>query len=48
MSDTATWPEGESGVDASLVDPFGAVIDTVVGQADPAVILSTAAQPRSR
>src|SRR4249919_4406200 len=45
VSDADTWPEGESGVDASLVEPFGAVIDTVVGQADPASILSTAAQP---
>src|SRR5438093_792201 len=33
-SDIDTWPEGESGVEASLVEPFGAVIDTVVDQAD--------------
>ena len=36
---------GETVVAAILVEPFGAVIDTVAVQAEPAAILSTAAQP---
>ena len=44
-SDIDTWPDGESDVGATFVEPFGAVTDTVAAHADPASIFSTAFHP---